>query len=551
MRRNMKMFWDEMQRPADQELNTLKKMIMMPGKLKQFLLLRLLCFSILVLIWIYINGGLVPFFLKRSILPEETGSGTRVLQYFTHADNDGLKIRWAHGVNTKQALERALESAEINMVEGDVMLKGQGTTIKALIPVMAHPPATDGEMTLEEWLNRVLLTPRKGFKLDFQTMDSVEVSLQMLHDMKDKIKVPVWLHADVHQGPHGGPPNVEAIRFIRTIQRLFPDCTISLGWTSGFHTDLSQSGYTWEMMFDMYYFVNKYSLERKVVFSVRSAFISNSVPQLKWLIDNTGGSILVWHSPENIPHVGDLMYIAYKFPPPQTFFDLNHDEMDAFLQEHRHNSRPKLDPLVLQRETVVFRPEAWLKMGFHIQIHSILPSTEALVLTNKVVYVVSKTKYQPSDKVKLMGRIQFLNPKKIEAERGVTGLSIYVRPTEYTDYEHIVGIRCFLGIDGQIEVGPSHMDNVPDFKRSQNITPGSMNCYRFTVQNTDKEIIFTVNVQHECNTLRSSQPDPQLHARLTVPLPQGIPDGEFPFIIKLEDSKRTAVFDELTIKYIS
>jgi hypothetical protein len=55
--------------------------------------------------------------------------------------------------------------------------------------------------------------------------------------------------------------------------------------------------------------------------------------------------------------------------------------------------------LVLRRDEVVFHPKAWVKMGFYIQKDSILPSTEALILTNPIVYIVTKSKYRPTSEI--------------------------------------------------------------------------------------------------------------------------------------------------------
>ena len=307
------------------------------------------------------------------------------------------------------------------------------------------------------------------------------------------------------------------------------------------------------MVLDMYYLIDKLELEPLIVYTVRASFIQNSVPQLKWLTDNTRASILVWQSPEDrhIASHADLMYICYRFPPHNAFFDLHDPKLEEYLVENRMNSGPKVDQLVKLRDTELFRPEAWVKMGFYIEAHSILPSTEAIVLTSRAVYMVTKAKYRPSNTLKLAGRVQFLNRKSLKAEEGRTGLSIFLRSTSYIDYENIKGIHCFIGIDGNIVVSSSHLNT--EFKEDTSITPSSANCFRFRVIDTGKEIIFTVGVMHDCTTLNSAKPDDRTPAVLRVPVASSIGglDDEHPFIVKLEDSKRTAVIDELTIKYTS
>lgn len=50
------------------------------------------------------------------------------------------------------------------MIEADVLLcKGEGSSE----PIMAHPPETNSDNTLKEWLNDMKNTD-KGIKLDFK-----------------------------------------------------------------------------------------------------------------------------------------------------------------------------------------------------------------------------------------------------------------------------------------------------------------------------------------------------------------------------------------------
>ena len=367
-----------------------------------------------------------------------------------------------------------------------------------------------------------------------------------------QIQVPVWFHADVLKGPLGKEPRVDPTRFIRNIKRLFPECTISFGWTTGTHTDLSQAGYTWDMVLDMYYLVDKLELEQDIIFTIRASFITNSVVQVKWLVDNTKSSILVWQSPQdqNIASHGDLMYICHRFPQHKYYFDLYNEELEQFLMNNHLNSGQHISELVRIRDTVMFRPDAWMKMGFFIEAHSIMPSSEAVILTSRAVYMVTKARQKPSRTINLSGRVQFLNRKNLKAEEGRTGLSIYLRSTSYTDYERIKGIHCFIGIDGELVVNSNHLST--EFRETAAITPGSANCFRFSVRDAGEEIIFKVGVMHDCTTLSSAKPDDRPWASLNVKVSPNLGGGldeEHPFIVKLDDSKRTAILDELTIKH--
>lgn len=67
------------------------------------------------------------------------------------------------------------------------MLRGQGTDKQELVPVMAQHPDTDSEVTFDSWLAEVAKAGNKGFKLDFQAIDALEVTLQRLKDNKGKV----------------------------------------------------------------------------------------------------------------------------------------------------------------------------------------------------------------------------------------------------------------------------------------------------------------------------------------------------------------------------
>lgn len=49
------------------------------------------------------------------------------------------------------------------MIEADVLLRGR----EPREPIMAHPPETDSDVTLQEWL-RAAVDSDKGIKLDFK-----------------------------------------------------------------------------------------------------------------------------------------------------------------------------------------------------------------------------------------------------------------------------------------------------------------------------------------------------------------------------------------------
>ena len=365
-----------------------------------------------------------------------------------------------------------------------------------------------------------------------------------------QLKIPIWLHADILPGPFSNRLPVDPTRFLRNVRALFSSCTLSLGWTTGYHTDVSQSGYTWDMVLDMHDLIRKWEITQPLVFSVRLSLVPNSIPQLKWLCDTTQATLLVWNDSEDKPVLEDIMYVAYRFPPEKSFFDFT----DAYLQKHlssyRHFSKDHLDALVLERDNVKFNPYAWVKMGLYIEENSILPSSESLVLKSPAVYIVSITKFRAVKTLHLKGRVHFLNRENKEAINGETGVSIYLRSVSYSDYEKIGGIRCFIGVLGDIEISGQHLaKNIPDFTKNARITPGSANCYRFSIADLGNEVIMEVNTLHDCDTLASVRAHDTPHLTVRAKIPNILHTGQHPYIVKMEDNKRVVVIDELIVHH--
>lgn len=109
-------------------------------------------------------------------------------------------VRWAHAVNSQQALQAAL-AAGITMLEIDVIL---GDVDGVLQPLLAHPPATTSDLSLAALLRTLsTVAPHAavGLKLDFKQPAAVEPSLQLLKQVHWPSATRLWLNADVFQGP--------------------------------------------------------------------------------------------------------------------------------------------------------------------------------------------------------------------------------------------------------------------------------------------------------------------------------------------------------------
>ncbi|XP_009081011.1 PREDICTED: protein FAM151B, partial [Acanthisitta chloris] len=128
------------------------------------------------------------------------------------------------------------------MVEADVLLRGG--TRRSGEPILAHPPETDSDITLQEWLAEMAST-NKGIKLDFKSLEAVQPSLELLGQVEQCLRRPVWLNADILPGPNGSCAALDATAFLSTVTSSFPDVTLSLGWTTGWQPNQLNEGYSW------------------------------------------------------------------------------------------------------------------------------------------------------------------------------------------------------------------------------------------------------------------------------------------------------------------
>ncbi|MEE6458700.1 hypothetical protein FKM82_000389 [Ascaphus truei] len=242
-----------------------------------------------------------------------------ILDYFFNQKmlkkKDGAEIIWYHAANSKKKLKEALQS-DVHMLEADVLLRRSGNEE----PIMVHPPESDSDITLQEWLNDVSST-NKGIKLDFKSLEAVQPSMHILEAVKTNIKQPVWINADILPGPGGNAKAVDAKEFLQTVALFFPDVTLSLGWTTGWHPDKNNKGYTWEMVREMETICKV--LSQPVTFPVRAALVRQSLPQLHWLLQTSDRySLTIWAGKDDDYPVEDLLYIRDNSDKTKIYYDV-------------------------------------------------------------------------------------------------------------------------------------------------------------------------------------------------------------------------------------
>ncbi|XP_054593754.1 protein FAM151B isoform X2 [Nothobranchius furzeri] len=192
---------------------------------------------------------------------------------------DAAEVSWSHAVNSRRALTRALTGPS-HMIEADVIMRGRDPKE----PIMAHPPDSDSDITLREWLEQVKVT-NKGLKLDFKSLEAVPPSLTLLKEVLAEPSCPVWINADILSGPGGKARPLEPQAFLSAVSGLPGHIVLSLGWTTGWTAATENPGYDWNMVHVMERICR--DLKHPVTFPVRAALLAQSFPQLSWLLQQS------------------------------------------------------------------------------------------------------------------------------------------------------------------------------------------------------------------------------------------------------------------------
>ncbi|NWV80577.1 F151B protein, partial [Dasyornis broadbenti] len=196
-------------------------------------------------------------------------------------------------------------------------------------PILAHPPDTDSDITLQEWLAEMAST-NKGIKLDFKSLSALGPSLELLAQVGQALDRPVWLNGDILPGPHGSCVPLDARTFLATVTSSCPEATLSLGWTTGCHRgQVLSPGYEWPMVQEMSRLC--YSLSQPITFPVRAALVPGSILQLQWLIQQSHRySLTVWTGKEDMYSVEDLLFIRENFDKSRVYYDIFEPQNSEF-----------------------------------------------------------------------------------------------------------------------------------------------------------------------------------------------------------------------------
>uniref|UniRef100_A0A3Q3W2N5 Menorin-like domain-containing protein n=1 Tax=Mola mola TaxID=94237 RepID=A0A3Q3W2N5_MOLML len=228
---------------------------------------------------------------------------------------DAAEVRWSHAVNSRSRLTEAV-TGTTHMIEADVVMRDSDPKV----PIMAHPPDTDSDITLKEWLEGVK-AHQKGIKLDFKSLDAVLPSLALLKEVLSEQSCPVWLNADIFYGPGGQAKILEPQAFLSAVRSLPSHTVLSLGWTTGWTAGIDNPGYSWDMVHVMEEICR--TLKHPVTFPVRAALLAQSFSQLKWLLQQSDRyTLTVWTGQNDKFTLQDLLPYRTEFDMRLVFYDL-------------------------------------------------------------------------------------------------------------------------------------------------------------------------------------------------------------------------------------
>ncbi|KAK2837051.1 hypothetical protein Q5P01_014263 [Channa striata] len=276
-------------------------MILSPGNIRRTALVLIGCFIVFV-VW-KLKGSMsdqcLDYFLRRSLIQRR----------------DAAEVKWSHAVNSRSSLAEALAGPS-HMLEADIIMRGDDPKE----PIMAHPPDTNSDITLREWLEGVK-THHTGIKLDFKSLDAVSPSVALLEEVLRDWSPPVWVNADILSGPGGKARPLEPRAFLSAVTVLPTHTVLSLGWTTGWTAGTVNPGYSWQMVRAMDEICR--ALNHPVTFPVRAALLAKSTSQLTWLLQQSDRyTLTVWTGQSDKFTLEDLLPYRNMFDISRIYYDL-------------------------------------------------------------------------------------------------------------------------------------------------------------------------------------------------------------------------------------
>ncbi|EEY58335.1 uncharacterized protein PITG_00990 [Phytophthora infestans T30-4] len=236
-----------------------------------------------------------------------------------------LDYRWAHAVNSNALLtsvQRQIQLAEQrhfatsdfdNAIEADIIW----SEVKE-IPVMGHPPATDGDLSVAQFLDVMLELTAKFqssmpsnetpliVKLDFKSSRAFEASLAKLAKFVTQFPFSkgIFINADILPGPaNSNFVAFDAETFLKQVNDL-SECddgkhrhklVLSVGWTTANSNEEEiHREYSSAMVNNMLRVLKPYGDSISVTFPLRATSVRKSWPALRALLAPKNYGLTLW-----------------------------------------------------------------------------------------------------------------------------------------------------------------------------------------------------------------------------------------------------------------
>ena len=313
-----------------------------------------------------------------------------------------------------------------------------------------------------------------------------------------QLSVPVHLSAEVAEGPNSFmAPNkhLDPRRFIKQCKTAFPESTLALGWTNGWSPDGVQI-YSWSMVKAMHDIVADAEVNQALTFNVRAKLVKNSLMQLKWLMEMTGGTITLFSPRTDSLNSNEILNVRHRLPRDKVYYDID-GSIKAKLE------KVPLDGGLDERQK--FQLSQW-KAVHSKDGEKIYLGSEALIFQNG--FLISREEFHLEggrDAVTIEGKVEFINiptvPEDGDSVKSPVGLGIFLRVSQGSIATILSGIRCFIGFDGHLEISTQ---SIPGMDRKQEATiSGTLPCFSFMIsdyQDMDK-IVMTVSRLKSCSDI--------------------------------------------------
>ncbi|CAI5734828.1 unnamed protein product [Hyaloperonospora brassicae] len=248
-----------------------------------------------------------------------------------------LDYRWGHAINSRALLRRVHQEVQrattqpialhdfVNAIEADIIWSEAEQR-----PVMGHPPATTGDLTLAAFLQTMLdvanmlqhvpvsSDPPLIVKCDFKSPQAFEASLDLLAAFLAAYPFTrsVFLNADIVPGPE--TPLVDGAAFDGAVFLQQVDglgardggqhrhkLVLSVGWTTVHSQDLDvDRGYSIDMVDAMLQLLQPYrdtTNKCGVTFPLRATSVRRSWPAVRQLLEHPRYGLTLWWAPTQLP----------------------------------------------------------------------------------------------------------------------------------------------------------------------------------------------------------------------------------------------------------